>query len=239
MDWENWLTPLAAVELLEPRYGKDAKRVIVTRCERGLLDGLATILVNTFHNRTEAQWDGEYERYFEVPCDDTRHELRILPSTFWSKAMADAPAEGCDDQDGFGRTVYADWEIGDFGFKQVYCPSDAPEQWDRSEAAGVHFNRKQIQLVAGPARTGFQTARELPPSRNKYDWEAAIAAFGGAQNKLDVVPDLYAHGAQAEIERWLSAWFEARGENPAEPTIRPKAALILREYQKADGANLR
>lgn len=232
---QDWLSPDEAVRLLTPKYGEGAKSVIVTRCRRGLLDAYATIVVSTYHNMFDQVWNGEYERYFDQEIPDTRQSEIILPPEFWSAAMADAPSILAGNQPPNGRVDYADWEIGDFGFKSNFTGSEGL-QWQMCEAAGVLFNKAQIEMLLGPSSVATQetSARPATTRRTKYDWEAAIAAFAGAQQKLDIVPDLYAHGAQAVIEEWLATWLEQRGDSPAEATIRPKAKLILDAYKKAD-----
>ena len=224
---------MEAVARLTPRFGDRAKAVIVDRCCRGLLDGRGELVVRAYENCSEQAWEGYLQRYVDVPLEDSREAKAILPPSFWSPAFADAPAFGQKGGFDFDRTVWADWEIGDFGYRLVWSASEAPGI-ERCDVAGMRFNGEQLALLASPPSDTHKIVRSRAAL---YDWEAAFIDLAGALSQGLLIPDAFAHGAQAKIEKWLQNWFaENCDAHPVEATIRPKAKRILDAVQREQAA---
>lgn len=224
---------MEAIARLKPRFGDRAKAVIIDRCSRGLLDGRGEIVVRAYENCSTQAWEGYLERYVDVQMEDTRHTKSILTPDFWSAAFAEAPTffeEGASD---INRTVWADWEIGDFGYRCIW-PSLDIAGIERCDVAGMRFNGDQLALLATPPSSPHLLVR---PRTALYDWESAIIDLAGTLSQGLLIPDAFEHGAQAKLERWLQDWFaEHCDAHPVEATVRPKAKRILEAIQREQKA---
>lgn len=216
--------------MLRSRFGDNARSVIIDRCKRGLLDGRGEVVVRSYENCFERGWDGYLERHIDVPLEDSRIYRQILPPDFWLSAFATASAEETNDNDAFDRQVWADWDVGDFGYREVWPSSDVTGI-ARCDVAGMKFNAQHLALFAKPA----DPVRIERKSRTSlYDWEAVLTALAGELSQGLLVPDAFEHGAQATIERWMLDWFSAEFDAaPNESTVRPKAAAVLKAIQAA------
>jgi hypothetical protein len=126
----------------------------------------------------------------------------------------------------------SNWKNGYFGLLEYpYNPEGS--LWGVClEVYGVQFLASDILAVA-PQLPNIPSNPKAE-RESKYDWVRAIAAFAGYQNKHDLIPDVYAYGAQAAIERFLADWFAQRQLLPSETAVRKMAKLLLEEYKAAD-----
>ena len=201
MTEEDWISPREAELMLRPRFGDNARATIINRCRRGLLDGRGEVVVRAYENCTEQRWDGYLERYSEFELEDSREYKHILPPSFWFPSFATATVEETDDDDAFDRQVWADWDVGDFGYRDIW-PSNGGIM--RCDVAGMRFNSSHLTLFAKPANP---VKIERKPRSTLYDWESAMMALAGELSQGLLVPDAFEHGVQAKLERWLLDWF--------------------------------
>lgn len=226
----DWCSSAEAVAILRPKYGDRAEAVIAERCAKGLLEARADVVVSTYDNVFEQANIADFG-WRDVPVEDSRSNSASLSWRFWSIGHARAGIEPTADLSGFGRTIWADWSIGDFGYRQEHYGE--PSGWTNVEAAGVMFCRRQIMHLMGHIQRGAQLSVERA---SKYDWERAISAFCAAQWQQDIIPDIYAHGAMAAIGDWLAGWFALSGNIPSDTAIKTRARMILDDMKRADKA---
>lgn len=196
------------------------------------------------------------EIFFEVlksgrlsKCQFPYAESRTVPNDeakgikfidWWSTPLA--TTDGWEVQKKLGFVVLekqANWELGHF--KTLMLAYAKPDYgydnktgfvFRTSEVFGVQVNSEGVARLLGATK---EPGNESRLRTTQYDWERAIAAFAGFQHQHDLVPDFYAHGAQAEIERWLANWFiETSSGEPSEASIRTRAKKLLDAYKEAD-----
>ena len=219
-----------------------------------LIKGAQDGLIRAFSSHVYVEWRSdtddshcdmaEFQSWMSTRYLDGQGDKEIfrglyqIPPSFWEKGHVD----NADWRGKFARyctATLSDWHLGTFGSISTRWSITNPAFRNDGEppqvtAIGmtiyraVQFASNDIIAVLGKRR------REEKRRKTKYDWERAFAAFGGAQLKFDLVTDLYEHGAQAKIERWLADWFAPEADIPSEATLRAKASILLREFQRAD-----
>lgn len=226
---DQWIRPLEAVALLQDRFGSKARSVIINRCSRGLLDGRGEIVVRTYENCFESKWSGYLSRNIENPLDDTRGYDEILPPSFWGEHFADEREYPSETAIGFSRDAWSNWDIGDFGYRELWRNEDSAGIL-RCDVAGMRFNSEQMSVFA---LQRAPIAIEVRSRKGIYDWESVLVDLAGALSQGLLVPDAFAYGALADLERWMLEWFAANvSAHPAEGTVRPKAKRVLDAIQR-------
>lgn len=221
----EWCRASEAVAALQPKFGERAKKVIAERCARGLLDSRADVLVSTFHNLMEQQIFADYG-WMDVPREDARTRHAHLGTWFWERGHGSAPSQPKKlDVDWFEPNLWSDWDIGDFGIKRWFSEDADTPQWEMHEAAGVMFDRRQLDHLVGvsPDAMAAKNTRST-----KFDWEVAFADVAARLYYDCDWPDVHARGVQTDIENALRNSFVRRKlPVPEETSLKNKARIIL------------
>ncbi len=183
------------------------------------------------------RWVRNHRLYGNGGGEQAFHYAMRLPTSFWEHDHCKNSDWHGGFNDWFPDAIAANWKTGEFGAAYVRGAVLDPDAGFQSLAVGysifykVRFQAADVDAVLGPAQDEVIETR-----RSKYNWEGAIAAFCAAQWKHDIVSDVYAHGAQAEIEKWLATWLSRNKTEASERSIRDRARLLLQSMQRADKA---
>ncbi|MDC8755202.1 hypothetical protein OIK40_11185 [Erythrobacter sp. sf7] len=219
-----WVGCRETVEIVAANKPGDAKKIIVGRCRKGLLDARAEIVTSQYFNMFETQWDGDWEKPFPQPLENTTGRLKLLEPEFWKHPFESAEPEMPHGP--FGGES-ADWTIGEFSVWQMHFREEPEgDGWERHSAAGVSFNRRQLSAFVGTAVN--LPGPESAVRRTVFDWEAAFADVAAALYHDVQFANLEAKGVQTELIRLLRSSFERRGVPiPSDDTLKPKARKLL------------
>jgi hypothetical protein len=156
--------------------------------------------------------------------------------SFWHNGHSHDSRKWADYKSDF---IFADWRLS--SFSKLGC-SVASYLGDESSAldcgycraVGVSLDLEQLLLffpeinptVSEPARS----------SLTKYDWLGAFAHVAARCRYDDVIADVNARGAKAEIVEILKDWFGANQPNiPGNSVLKEKADIVLKELIKQFG----
>ncbi len=156
-----------------------------------------------------------------------------LSRKFWSRTSP-VTVEGWKIIPSFPHTEFclSNWSDGHFGLLQY--PHEQGGSW-----LGIHLEVYGVEFLASDLEAVAPSSPSISPNpmaerAKKYRWEEAIAAFAAYHDKHGVFDDLYAPGTQAAIEKHLSQWFQDRGAEPSESSVRNKAQMLIEAFKAAD-----
>lgn len=249
-DAPQWIPIAEAVALLEPHYAAaEAKSLIIKRISDDTIKiRIARLITSSFRSE-----DDSFEKHAiqlknnceERPIFYDNGHVFVYHGEYDDKSIDYSEnsfsAYGPYDESNRNwitihrsrnfHQYYADWELSEFKSASLSWPS--PEFADyfllrTSHAIGIDVEAEFVRRLI-PISSASKTKRidESDPVW-KYDWLGAFAHVAATCRFDDVIGDVMARGALAEIEDILKGWFAVKptGE-PSEAAIRSKAQVLL------------
>lgn len=185
----EWVSPIEALEMLEPRYGAHTKLLIADK----LLDGLITARANLVWDSDEPNLGEAIKNREETIAlgeEANVHRDYIVEKEVWRQS----------------RHWYSDvslWRWDDNRFLVTYCQSPV----DRTILEGLSFYKKDIQLFTKPAS-------KRGGRKPKYKgWADVSFALLKVERQGDLTREKFPH--RASLEKRLMDEVAELGASPA------------------------